>query len=385
VKKGLNENMNIQNIRKQIDAVDNQLAELINKRMEIVKNIAEYKKQSGVGIADRKREMEILNRVCEGENEDYLRLIFGAVFDSSRAFQSAFLNSKNALSERISSALADTPALFPRKATVACQGVEGAFSQQACNRLFPIANVMFFSEFEHVFKAVESELCAYGILPLENSSYGSVGEVYDLMRTKNFNIVRSIRMHIHHALLAKKGVKLEEITEVLSIDPALGQCGEFLKTLKNVKTTAFENTAAAAEYAAKSADRGIAAVCSPNCADYYGLDVLADGIQNSDNNYTRFICISKKTEIYPGSNRISLMLSLPHEPGSLYRLVGRFAALGLNLNKLESRPIQGKDFSFMFYFDFEGSVVDERVRALLADLSESNHSFVFLGNYLEVN
>jgi chorismate mutase/prephenate dehydratase len=151
-----------------------------------------------------------------------------------------------------------------------------------------------------------------------------------------------------------------------------------------VKITRFDNTAAAAEYVAKSPERGLAAVCSPNCADYYGLDVISDGIQNNDNNYTRFICISKKTEIYPGSNRISLMLSLPHEPGSLYRLVGRFAALGLNLNKLESRPIQGKDFAFMFYFDFEGSVVDERVRALLADLSENNHSFVFLGNYLEV-
>jgi chorismate mutase/prephenate dehydratase len=377
--------MNLENIRKEIDMVDNQLAELINKRMEIVKGIAEYKKQTGAGIADRKREMEILNRVCEGENEDYLRLIFGAVFDSSRAFQSAFLNSKSALSERISAALTGTPALFPRKATVACQGVEGAFSQQACNRLFPVANIMFFSEFEHVFKAVENGLCAYGILPLENSSYGSVGEVYDLMRTKNFNIVRSIRMHIHHALLAKKGIKLEEITEVFSIDPALGQCGEFLKSLGNVKITAFENTAAAAEYVAKSEDRGVAAVCSPNCADYYGLDVIADGIQNNDNNYTRFICISKETEIYPGSNRISLMLSLPHEPGSLYRLVGRFAALGLNLNKLESRTIQGKNFAFMFYFDFEGSVVDERVKALLADLSENNHSFVFLGNYLEVN
>jgi chorismate mutase/prephenate dehydratase len=377
--------MNLEDIRKEIDATDDQIAALINKRMEIVGGIAEYKRKSGTGIADRKREMEILSRVCAGENEDYLRLIFGAIFDSSRSYQSWLLDSKNALSDKIAAALSETSALFPRKATVACQGVEGAFSQQACNRLFPVANIMYFSEFNHVFKAVESGLCAYGILPLENSSYGSVGEVYDLMRTKNFNIVRSIRMHIHHALLAKKGVKLDEITEVLSIDPALGQCGEFLKTLKDVKITTFENTAAAAEHVAKSADSGLAAVCSPNCADYYGLDVLADGIQNSDNNYTRFICISKNLEIYPGSNRISLMLSLPHEPGSLYRLVGRFAALGLNLNKLESRPISGKDFSFMFYFDFEGSVVDERVKALLADLSESNHSFVFLGNYLEVN
>jgi len=376
--------IDLNEIRKEIDAADDEIAALINKRMEIVKKIAEWKKSEGMGVADRKRESEILDRVCGGGNEDYLRLIFSTIFDASRSYQSYLLDSRNELSENIKSALAETPALFPRKATVACQGVEGAFSQQACNRLFPTANIMFFSDFDLVFKAVESGLCAYGILPLENSSYGSVGEVYDLMRTKNFNIVRSMRLHIHHSLLAKKGVKLDEITEVLSIEPALGQCGEFLKTLKNAKVTTYPNTAAAAEYVSKSHDRGIAAVCSPSCADYYGLDVIKDGIQDNDNNYTRFICISKKMEIYPGSNRISLMLTLPHEPGSLYRLVGRFASLGLNLNKLESRPISGKDFAFMFYFDFEGSVVDERVKALLADLSESNHSFVFLGNYLEV-
>ncbi|MCL2077987.1 MAG: chorismate mutase [Oscillospiraceae bacterium] len=377
--------MNLNDIRKEIDSTDNQIAELIHKRMEIIKKVAEYKKQTGTGVADKKREREILDRICKEESDDYLRLVFLTIFDASRSYQSYLMGNKNELSERITKALEETPQLFPRKATVACQGVEGAFSQQACNRLFPIANIMYFSDFDLVFKAVESGMCAYGLLPLENSSYGSVGEVYDLMRTKNFNIVRSIRLHIHHALLAKKGVKLDEVTEVLSIDPALGQCGEFLRNLKNVKITTFPNTAAAAEYVSKSPDRGVAAVCSPSCADYYGLDVLKDGIQDSDNNYTRFICISKKPEIYPGSNRISLMLSLPHEPGSLYRLVGRFASLGLNLNKLESRTISGKDFSFMFYFDFEGSVVDERVKALLADLSESNHSFVFLGNYLEVN
>lgn len=378
--------MALDNLREEIDEIDDRIIELFNKRMQAVEKVAEVKKENGIGISNKKREREILSRISakSSVHETYIRALFSTIFDISRSYQNSLLTGNNALIESIDDALKNTPALFPQKGNIACQGIEGAYSGQACDKLFPMANIMYFSNFDAVFGAVENGLCDYGILPLENSSYGSVNEVYDLMRTKNFHIVRSIKLHIRHALLVKPGTKLSEIKEIISHEQALGQCSEFLRSLKNVKITACENTAVASDYVAKSEDKSVAAIASPNCAEFYGLENINSKIQNSDNNYTRFICISKKAEIYPGSNRISLMLILPHEPGSLYNLVGKFSSLGLNLDKLESRPIGGSNFEFMFYFDFEASVIDEKVKVLLNQLSCANQSFVFLGNYLEV-
>ncbi len=379
--------MELKDIRDKIDEVDDKIVELFCQRMKLVEGVAEVKKEQNIGVSNRKREREIITRICKNaeDYETYIRTLYSVIFDLSSSYQNTLNTAGTELKTRIETALRDTPKLFPTKGTVACQGVEGAYSSRACDKLFPMANIMYFSNFESVFNAVDTGLCEYGILPLENSSYGSVGEVYDLMRIKKFHIIRSIRLQINHALLAKPGAKLSDIKEIISHEQALGQCSEFLRSLKGVKITACENTAQAAEYVSKSQDNSVAAIASESCSEFYGLDILNEKIANSDNNHTRFICISKKEEIYPGSNKISLMLTLPHEPGSLYRLVGKFSALGLNLDKLESRPISGKDFEFMFYFDFEASVVDENVTALLSELMNTNKSFIFLGNYLEVN
>lgn len=377
--------MTLEKLREEIDSIDDQILNLFLKRMEVVGQVAENKKERNIGVSNKKREREILSRVSAkaGKHEVYARALFSTLFDVSSSYQNGLLTESTVLSDKIDEAIKNTPALFPQSGIIACQGLEGSYSSLACDKLFPMANIMYFSNFDAVFGAVESGLCAYGILPVENSSYGSVSEVYDLMRTKSFNIVRSVKLHINHALLVKQGTKLSDIKEIISHEQSLGQCSEFLRGLKNVKITACENNAVAADYVAKSEDC-VAAIASPSCAEYYGLEILDVKLLNSDNNYTRFICISKKPEIYPGSNRISLMLTLPHEPGSLYRLVGKFSALGLNLDKLESRPISGRDFEFMFYFDFEASVIDEKVKSLLNQLANSNSSFVFLGNYLEV-
>jgi chorismate mutase/prephenate dehydratase len=228
-------------------------------------------------------------------------------------------------------------------------------------------------------------MCRYGVIPIENSTAGSVKRVYDLMISRNFKIVRSVRVKIDHCLLAKKGTKLSDITEIFSHEQAINQCSAFLASLGNkVKITPVENTARAAQIVAESERTDIASLSSRSCAELYSLETLVSSAQDNGNNHTRFICITNKTEIYPGADRTSLMIVAPHKPGSLYKILSRFNALGINLLKLESRPIPDRDFEFAFYFDLESSVYSPRLAALLAELEQECDSFNYLGSYSEV-
>ncbi|MFR6257436.1 MAG: bifunctional chorismate mutase/prephenate dehydratase [Anaerovoracaceae bacterium] len=378
--------INLDQMRKDIDSIDSKLTDLFRQRMEKSLEIAKYKQENNIAVLNDTREKEILHKVSEqiGEPFDgYARLLFNTIFDASRSCQNNYLARKSDLAQRIQNALDETPQLFPKKAVVACQGVAGSHSQAACEKLFEVPSIMYFNSFEGVFTAVEKGLCQYGILPIENSSYGSVGTVYDLMQNYNFHIVKGIRLRISHNLMAKPGTKMSDIKEIVSHEQAIGQCGDFLKDLKDVKITICENTAIAAKIVAESDRNDIAAISSKECVDLYGLEILKKHIQISDNNYTRFICISKKLEIYPGANRISLILSLPHVPRSLYHTIAKFAALGVNLTKLESRPIPGSDFEFMFYFDLDASVYSPELINLLSELESQPETFVFLGCYTE--
>lgn len=378
--------MSLNNIREEIDNIDKQLVDLFVQRMDTAQRIAEEKKAAGSPVLNVQRERDILARVSEQAGEElegYIRLLYNTIFDISRSHQNRIIHTESTVKDKIEKALRETPPLFPKKATVACQGVEGAYSQLAAEKLFSVPSIMYFQNFESVFNAVDKGLCKYGILPIENSSHGSVGEVYDLMKHYNFHIAKCIKLRISHKLLARPKATLENIREIVSHEQALGQCSEFIKALKNVKITVCENTAAAAEIVANSDRNDIAAISSPDCARLYGLSVIKDNIQISDNNYTRFICISKDLEIYGGANKISLMLSLPHRPMALYNMLARFSTLGVNLTKLESRPIPGSDFEFMFYFDMEASVLSPDIISLLSELSNQPEVFVFLGNYIE--
>ena len=198
----------------------------------------------------------------------------------------------------------------------------------------------------------------------------------------NCKIVRSLKLKVEHCLLAKPGVSLRDVKEVVAHEQALDQCGDFLKS-SGVKITVFSNNAAAAKYVSESQRTDLAAIASVNCADLYGLRVLSDHIANSDHNYTRFICISKTMEIYEGADRITFVTSASHRPGSLYSLIAKFATRGLNISKLESRPIPGKDFEFRFYFDVEASVKSKDTQTVLSQL-EKEDFFTFLGAYSEV-
>ena len=378
--------MNIDELRNEIDSIDEQFSKLFLKRMETAAKIAEYKKDNSLSVFDKGREREVLNKVtsyASKDTETYMRSLYLTVFDLSRSYQKKLIGNKSALVDKIEKAVEASPELPDSRATVACQGVEGAYSSLACEKLFKYPTVMYFKNFEGVFSAVNSGLCKYGILPIENSNAGSVNEVYDLMDKYNFYINRSLKLWVSHSLLANKGAKKEDIKEIFSHRQAIEQCSNYLGELKNVKITVCENTAAAAKAVRESGRKDVAAIGSRDCAELYSLDILDEKIQNSDNNYTRFICISKNIEIYAGADKTSLMLVLPHKAGSLYGAIARFASLGLNLTKLESRPIAGSNFEFMFYFDIDASIYSPELRAVISELENDCEKFTYLGSYTE--
>ena len=273
--------------------------------------------------------------------------------------------------------------IFPQSGRIACQGIAGANSQVAAQRMFPYGKQLFFKNFEGVVEAVKSGLADFGVLPIENNIHGSVRTVYSLLQNGDVTIVRGERIHIHHDLLVKPGVRLADITEIYSHEQASGQCSHFLKSLGDkVRITPVLNTAIAAREVA-GMPAGACAIANAVCAGLYGLENLDIDIQDSDNNYTRFVCIARQKAVYPGSNRISLMLSLPHQPGSLYHVLQGFAELNVDVIKLESVPIPGRDFEFLFYIDLTASVTDPAVREVLDDMEKTCPRYLYLGNYLE--
>ena len=377
----------LKDLREKIDAIDQQMVDLFKQRMEVSKEVAAYKRANGLPTLDAGRERALLGKVGEQAGEelaDYTQSVYRTILAAGRSYQNACSGVPSKVYETIRKALDTTPDLFPQRAMVACQGVEGAYSQIACDSIFKAPTILYFNTFEHVFKAVESGMCQYGVLPIENSTAGSVNAIYDLMTQHNFSIVRSARLKVNHNLLCKHGVKKEEIKEIFSHQQAISQCAGYLSTLKDVKVTVVENTALAAQMVAQSDRRDVAALSSRFCGELYGLNLLEQNVQDQDNNYTRFICISKNPEIYPGADRTSLMMTLPHKPGSLYNVLSKFYALGINLRKLESRPLPDREFEFMFYFDLECSVYAPEMERIFRDLEEESEHFRYLGTYNEV-
>lgn len=380
-------NNELELLRGQIDQIDDKIIALFKERMQVSDKIALVKKEHDMPTLAPGRERAVLARVAEEAGEefaDYTESLFRTIMAASRSYQNIRSGKKSAVYESVKEALENTPKLFPQRAMVACQGIEGAYSQIACDSIFKSPSIMYFKSFDNVFKAVESGMCQYGILPIENSTAGSVNTIYDLMLRHNFSIVRSARLKVSHNLLAKYGTKLSDVKEIFSHEQAINQCAAFLAGMKGVKVTVVENTAVAAKMVAESGDPGVAALSSRFCAEHYGLQTLQANVQDQDNNYTRFICISKKPEIYPGADRTSFMMIISHKPGSLYNVLSKFYALGINLRKLESRPLPDREFEFMFYFDIESSVYAPEMEKLFLDLESESEEFRYLGTYNEV-
>ena len=379
--------IDIKNVRNEIDAIDEELVKLFLKRLEVTTQVAASKRERGAPITDPAREREIISRVTAEVGPEYengARLFFTTLFSISKARQRLLIKGDSPMVESVRAAAAEGRR-FPTRAFVACCGAEGSYAQQATAQMFAAPTIMYFNAFERVFEAVEKGLCPYGILPIENSAAGSVAAVYDLMLKHKFHIARALRLKIDHVLLAPRGVKLEDVREVASHPHAIAQCKRFFLEHPQIRERPASNTAVAAKEVAASERRDLAVIASRACAELYGLDVIAEGVQDAAFNYTRFICISKDMEIYPDASKFSIMLSLPHRPGALNAIISKFASIDVNLTKLESRPIPGMDFEFRFTFDFEASPTDAGVLCLLSELAsdpEIEH-FDFLGAYAE--
>ena len=379
--------MELKELRTEIDVIDDELVRLFGKRMDIAAQIADYKKENNLPILVPAREREKLADVAQKagpEMANYTRVLYSMLFELSRSYQSKRNSLLTQQYHDILSSIENTPKLFPQAPMVACQGVEGAFSQIACEKIFKSPFILYFKNFEAVFNAIEKGLCQYGILPIENSTAGSVKKVYDLMISHNFSIVRTFRMKVDHNLLAKKGTRLSDIKEIYSHEQAINQCSGFLQSLDGVTVVPVANTAVASEMVANSSRNDVAALSSRACAELYGLSCLKTSVQDNDNNHTRFICISKNLEIYPGADKTSIMMVLPHKPGALYKVMARLYTLGINVTKLESRPIPNREFEFMFYFDLETSIYSEEFVQLICELDELCEEFKYLGSYSEV-
>ncbi|MBM6867570.1 bifunctional chorismate mutase/prephenate dehydratase [Collinsella tanakaei] len=380
--------MDLADIRTRIDEIDNGILALFAERMELAADVAASKRATGKAVFDPARERDKLYRLVTAAPDAIkpeVASLFSLLMSMNKAAQLKILNADrtdSAAAQAKAALLAqDTP--FPMTATVACQGVEGAYSQIAACRLFSTPKITFHPTFEGVFRAVRDGACEYGVLPIENSTAGSVNAVYDLLAEYRFSIVRSLRLKIDHQLLAKPGVALADVHEVFSHEQAIAQCSELLDRL-GVRVHVCENTARAAELVATSDRTDIAALSSRSCAALYGLDVLAKDVQDEGNNYTRFVVISATPQVFPGATRTSLMVTLPHAPGALYRVLERLYALDINLVKLESRPIPNRDFEFLFYFDLDCPYGSPALDTLLDALDDVCERYTYIGSYTEV-
>ena len=376
-------------LRQQIDQIDSQIFSLFAERARVSEGVAAYKREHGLRVFDPARERQKVASAAAAAPEDlatYAQVLMELLMEASRSRQHALLGDveKDPVLARIDAARASTPELFPRSACVCCQGVEGAYSQMAAEKFFRRPQIAYAPSFDAVFRTVEQGLAEFGVLPLENSTAGSVNQMFDLMVEHSFYVVRTTRVKVEHNLLARRGATIEGIRDIYSHEQAIGQCAEFLSGLPDVRVHVCENTAVAAKRVAESGRTDVAALSSRSCADLYDLDVLVADAQDRDNNYTRFACISRDLRIYPGADRTSLMIVLPHEPGALYKLLAKFYALDINLLKLESRPIPERDFEFRFYFDIECPVAAPEFSALMSSIGSLCQECRYLGSYAEV-
>ena len=377
--------MDLKEIRRKLDEIDASILELFLQRMALADQVAAHKKKFNLPVLDKGRERSILWEMSQraGEHGDAAYALFTRLLDLSRARQNALLAQPSPVLERIARATAEPAESFPGKATVACQGVEGSNAQAACDKLFRQPGIFYVNNFATVFDAVASGLCQFGVVPIENSYNGSVREVYRLLQEKGCAIVRSTTQPIRHCLLGKPGAKLSDIRNVYSHPQALGQCSRYLSEL-SVRSVPWENTATAAKVVGARGDLEDAAIASPICAELYGLEVLAEDIQDSEHNYTRFLCIAKEPKIYVGARRISLMFRCPDSPGAHSDILNLLAAQGVNMRKLESSPLPKKEEEFQFFLELDADLRDPGIPEVLAELERRCPQFTLLGCYSEV-
>lgn len=368
----------LEELRNDINKLDNDILELFVQRMNVCHNVALFKQENNLPVFQAGREDEVIKRIRQKapqELEKSTEVLFETIMDISKCKQQ-----QEIFKEKSNIDFCEFPPTNEVK--IGCQGTMGAYSHIAANKIFGDVPVSFLGKFEDVFKAVEDGTIDFGILPIQNSTAGSVSLTYELMKKYNFYISAGISVKVEHCLAIKKGTDFSRVTSVYSHEQALAQCSDYLSA-NNLKPVEYANTALAGEFVAESSEP-IAAICSAECAERCGLEIISDNIANASENYTRFICISKNIYISKDADIISVSLALPHTPGALYRLLTKFAVIGLNLLRIESKPIASKDFDVVFYLDFAGSIRQPEVLQIIAALKSELTYFKFLGNYNEV-
>lgn len=375
----------IDELRSKIDTLDDELSTLYEKRLALSKEIGEEKIESKSPIDVKDREESILFRVLgnikDEQKKMYVKQLYDLIFLQSKNYQRSLQTTHSKQIDAFRAILEAPRKDIPLSASIACQGVEGAYSEMASRRLFEVPHITYFKTFDSVINAVNSGLCEYGVLPLENSTAGSVLPVYDALSDKKCFIIRSVQIDVGHCLaVINKNAKIKTI---YSHPQALEQCKNYIKSI-GATPIATDNTAASARLVKESGDESVAAICNEDCASLYGLEVKEKDIQDNGVNKTTFICISKDLQVTRDANKVSILTTLEHKPGSLSALLNRFYIERLNLTKLVSRPRLLRDDEFMFYFDFEGDVEKNSVINLLSDLENTEEVFTFLGCYKDM-
>lgn len=374
-------------LRQEIDRIDREMVGLFERRMAVTEQVGEYKQKTGMAVLDKTRHRAVLESKAELVKDPALRtdvtLLYETIMGFSRRQQRKIVR-EGAETEsfaRIRAAMENRrePVGNPR---VVYQGEPGAYSEQASRNFFgEDVNVKGLRQFEDVFLAIRDGKADYGVVPIENNSTGAIRQVYDLLAKYEFSLVGETTVKVEHCLAAPKGADFSTITHVYSHEQGIFQSEEFLKQYPNWVPVSAMDTAGSAKYVSETGDVTKAAICSEWAAELYGLNILARKINYSAINTTRFVVVSPKMELRDGADKISAVLTTPHESGCLHEILSIFAVNGLNMVKLESRPIPGKSWEYMFFVEFTGSLTAPGMDGVLREISQTAGEFRVLGNF----
>lgn len=370
--------MYLDELRKNIDEIDDQLLKLFEKRMEITHQVAQYKIENGLKVFQSEREKSIIENVREKAPDglqNCAETLFTTIMDIGKSKQFSEFFANNCDIDYTEFEISDNM-------KIACPGIAGSYSEQAAYQISKNADIKYYEDFGDVFEAVENGEMPYGIVPIQNSTAGSVSATYELLSKSNLYIACSTKVKINHCLACRPETNETDIKKVFSHEQGLMQCSDFIKENKFYKREC-ANTSIAAHMVSESSEP-LACICSEECAIEHGLKILKTNVANNDKNYTRFILVSNKLCSSKRANIVSVTLTISHRRSALYRLLTKFSVCGLNLVRLENKPLASKDFDVQFYLDFEGSILNPDVPKLIAELKSELSYFKFLGNFEEV-
>ncbi len=375
--------MDLSELRVEIDSVDRQMVELFEKRMDIASRIADYKIANGKKVFDRDREIQKIKAVKELAHSDFNKVgveeLFSQLMSVSRKLQYQKLQDAGA-----SGHLPFIPidSIDKKNSRVCYQGAEGAYSELAMKEFFgDDVNCFHVETFRDAMQVLEEGSADYAVLPIENSTAGVISETYDLLTEYENYIVGEQIIEIRHCLMGVKGASLSDIKTVYSHPQSLMQSARFLNQHSDIQQIGMKNNAFAARKVSEDNDKTEAAIASSLAAKIYGLEIIQEGINQADSNSTRFIVVTNQKVFLRGAKKISLCLEIPHEAGALYHIMSHFIYNNLNMTKIESRPIEDKDWEYRFFIDFDGNLEDSAVKNALRGLREEAKMMKVLGNY----